>query len=225
MLETPVKPELSKPVFLRYYIPLALTSLITLLSQPLISSALSRMPRPIDSLAAWPVISGLLFIFRSPGIAYNEVVVTLVDRPGSYKNLRLFAIGLSLITSILLLLVIATPLSNYWLDTISALPITLVVLAQTALWFSLLIPGANTLQSWYQGLLLYSGKTGGIPEAVGVFLLITIATYAIGIFQDPIPGIYFGTFGFSLGMTGQAVWLKIRSRKIAKKFMQTTSGN
>lgn len=51
MIQDPVKPELSRPVFLKYYIPLALTSLITLLSQPLISSALSRMPRALDSLA------------------------------------------------------------------------------------------------------------------------------------------------------------------------------
>ena len=86
-----IKPELSKKVFLNYYIPLALTSLITLLSQPLISSALSRMPHALDSLAVWPVISGLLFMFRSVGVAYNEVVVTLLDKPGSFVNLRKFA--------------------------------------------------------------------------------------------------------------------------------------
>jgi hypothetical protein len=213
MSQDPVDPELSKPVFLKYYIPLALTSLITLLSQPLISSALSRMPRALDSLAVWPVLSGLLFMFRSLGIAYNEVVVTLLDKPGYYPKLRSFAILLSGITSVMLLLVIATPLSNFWLESISALPVPLVSLAQTALWFSLLLPGATALQSWYQGLLLNSGETGGIPEAVGVFLVITIAVYIIGMNQESIPGIYYGIVGFSLGMTGQVLWLKFRSRK------------
>ncbi len=214
MSQDPVEPELSKPVFLKYYIPLALTSLITLLSQPLISSALSRMPRALDSLAVWPVLSGLLFMFRSIGVAYNEVVVILLDKPGYYPKLRSFAILLSGITTVMLLIVIATPLSNFWLESISALPAPLITLAQTALWFSLLIPGATALQSWYQGLLLSSGETGGIPEAVGIFLLITITIYLIGINQESIPGIYFGTVGFSLGMTGQALWLKFRSRKV-----------
>lgn len=218
MIQDPVKPELSRPVFLKYYIPLALTSLITLLSQPLISSALSRMPRALDSLAVWPILSGLLFMFRSPGIAFNEVVVTFLDRPGSYPKLRSFAMLLSWVTSAMLLLVIATPLSSIWLEDISALPVTLVTLAQAALWFSLLIPGTSAIQSLYQGLLLGSGKTGGIPEAVGVFLLITIATYIIGINQETIPGIYFGIVGFSLGMTGQALWLIFRSRKATLLF-------
>ena len=217
-LQDPVKPELSKNVFLKYYIPLALTSLITLMSQPIISSVLSRMPRALDSLAIWPVLSGLLFMLRSPGVAFNEVVVTLLDKSGYYSKLKSFAILLSWVTSGLLILVIATPLSNIWFDDISALPPTLITLAQGALWFSLLIPGANALQSWYQGLLLNSGKTGGIPEAVGIFLLITVSIYLIGMNQETIPGIYYGIAGFSLGMAGQALWLKFRSRKAVAFF-------
>jgi len=208
-----IKPELSQKSFLQYYIPLALTSLITLLSQPLISSALSRMPRALDSLAVWPVLSGLLFIFRSSGIAYNEVVVTLINKPNSYANLKKYALILVSSTTGLLLLITITPLSTIWFKYISALPASLISLANTALWFSLLIPGANAFQSWYQGLILNSGKTRGIPEAVAVFLAVTIATYTIGIYWVDLPGIYIGTLGFSLGMICQTIWLKIRSQK------------
>jgi hypothetical protein len=77
----------------------------------------------------------------------------------------------------------------------------------------LVIPGANAFQSWYQGLILTSGKTRGIPEAVAIFLAVTIATYTIGIYWIDLPGIYIGTIGFSLGMICQATWLKIRSQK------------
>ena len=87
------------------------------------------------------------------------------------------------------------------------------MLFRSALWFSLLIPGANALQSWYQGILLHSGKTRGIPEAVAIFLVVTITTYVIGISQETMPGLYIGTLGFSLGMACQAGWLKIRSQK------------
>ena len=208
-----IRPELSKKAFLKYYIPLALTSLITLLSQPLVSSALSRMPHALDSLAIWPVLSGLLFIFRSAGIAYNEVVVTLIDKPNSYSSLRKYAFILVSITSGLLLLFTATPLSTIWFKYITALPASLIPLAKTALWLSLLIPGANAFQSWYQGIILHSGKTRGIPEAVALFLAVTIIAYIIGIYLINIPGLYIGVIGFSLGMVSQAAWLKFRSRR------------
>jgi len=211
-----IKPELSKKAFLQYYLPLALTSLITLLSQPLVSSALSRMPRALDSLAIWPVLSGLLFIFRSFGIAYNEVVVILIDKSNSYFNLKKYALLLVSLTSGLLFLFTATPLSTIWFQYITALPSSLIPLANMALWLSLLIPGANAFQSWYQGIILYSGKTRGIPEAVALFLTVTIITYLIGIYLVNLPGLYIGVIGFSLGMVSQAAWLKFRSRVALK---------
>jgi len=214
-----VKPALSKSSFLQYYIPLALTSSITLISQPLISAALSRMPRALDSLAIWPVMSGLLFIFRSFGVAYNEVVVTHLGEAGSYRPLRKFALLLAGTTTILLLIITITPLSTIWFKLVSALPDSLLLLANTALWFSLLIPGLNALQSFYQGILLHSGKTRGIPEAVGLFLLITIIIYIFGIQQSYYPGIYIGIFGFSIGMTLQAIWLKLKSHQSSRELL------
>ena len=205
-------PVLTRSNFLEYYLPLALTSLITLISQPLISTALSRMPLALDSLAVWPVLSGLLFIFRSPGVAYNEVVVSLMDKPGAFIPLRKFAIMLSGIVTLLLLSVVATPASRIWLIGITSLPASLYPLARNALWLSLLVPGANTLQSWFQGILLHTGNTRGIPQAVVVFLGSTILLYLFGILTAEVPGIYIGTLGFSIGMLLQTVWLKQKSR-------------
>ncbi len=216
--EPEANPPLSKASFLRYYIPLALTSLITLISQPLISMALSRMPMALDSLAIWPILSGLLFIFRAPGIAFNEVVVTMLNNKNSYRMLKKFAVIITFVTSILLFIITITPLSTFWYLKLSALPATLINLGNIALWFSLLIPGANALQSWYQGILLQSGDTKVIPEAVGIFLLVTIVTYIVGIIQGKYPGIYVGALGFSLGLACQAAWLKIKTRSAVRKF-------
>jgi hypothetical protein len=205
-------PPLTRKVFFDFYIPLALTSLINLLSQPIISSALSRMPRAIDSLAVWPVISGLLFIIRSSGIAYNEVVVAKLERPASSPILRRFTALLALGASSLLLLINATPFAALWFQEISALDPSLTELARQGLWFGLLVPPATALQSWYQGLLLHAKKTRGIPEAVATFLLVTTATYIVGILWLDTPGLLIGILGFSLGMTAQAGWLWFRSR-------------
>ena len=91
-LAPPLPVPLTFAAFLDFYIPLALTSLLNLLVQPIGSAAVSRMPRPIESLAAWSVVSGLIFMLRSPGIAFNEVVVALLDRPRSSASLWRFAV-------------------------------------------------------------------------------------------------------------------------------------
>ncbi|OQY37338.1 MAG: hypothetical protein B6243_00765 [Anaerolineaceae bacterium 4572_5.2] len=212
-----VEPALNWHEFAKFYVPLALTSLMTLLTQPLISAALSRMPRALDSLAVWPVVFGLLFVIRSGGVAYNEVVVALLDKPRSTRTLRRFAAILTTTTSALLLIVTATPLSKFWFQDISALTPSLTALAKTALWFGLLLPGANTLQSWYQGAILQSKKTRGIPEAVALFLGITILMFGGGIIWGKVPGLYIGVTGFSLGMTLQTGWLWYRSRPAFKE--------
>jgi len=66
-------PPLEQPLtwrgFYDFYIPLALTSLIFLLAQPIGSAAISRMPLALASLAVWPALSGLTFMFRSAGMA------------------------------------------------------------------------------------------------------------------------------------------------------------
>lgn len=215
-----VTPQLTKNTFFDFYFPLALTSLMTLLAQPLVSAALSRMPRAIDSLAVWPVISGLLFIFRSPGMAYNEVVVALLDKPRSTRSLSRFTALLTFIMSLLLLVMALTPLSELWFIHISALDPELSRLAEWALWFGLLVPGANTLQSWYQGAILQTKQTRGIPEAVGVFLVVTLIVYGGGIALGRFPGIVVGTAGFSLGMSAQASWLWVRSREAMRSAKQ-----
>jgi len=204
--------ELTRQSFIKFYFPLALTSLMTLLSQPLISAALSRMPRPIDSLAVWPVISGLLFIFRSPGVAYNEVVVALLGKTHSYSPLKKFTAMITLSTTSVLFIIALTPLSELWFRHISSLDPDLTQLAEIALWFGMLVPGANALQSWYQGVMLHSQKTRGVPEAVAIFLAASLITYGIGIYWNEPAGIIVGTAGFSLGMTAQAGWLWFRSR-------------
>ena len=122
----------------------------------------------------------------------------------------------------LLLTITITPLSTIWFIRVSALPATLIALGNTALWFSLLIPGANALQSWYQGILLQSGKTKGITEAVVIFLLVTIATYIAGIIHGKYPGIYVGALGFSLGMVCQAAWLKYKSKDATLEYTRSS---
>jgi hypothetical protein len=207
-----VQPILTRRSFFAFYIPLVMTSLLSLLVQPIGAAALSRMPQPLESLAAWSVVSGLIFIFRSFGIAFNEVVVALLDERQSARKLWSFAINLILTTSIAWLLIIATPLSSFWFKIISALPDNLATLAQTGIWLTLPMPALAVLQSWYQGSILHSHKTRGITEAVIIFLAVNIATLALGVTWGQVTGLYIGLASFVISTLIQTGWLWYRSR-------------
>lgn len=208
-----VEPALSYRAFAAFYIPLAMTSLLTLLIQPMGSAALGRMPLALESLAVWPVVSGFIFMLRSMGVAFNEVVVALVDEKQAVHVLRRFTLLLSVVTTAIILVVAATPLSRIWLQDVSALSAPLALLARNGLWIGFLLPALNALQSWYQGVLLNSGKTRGISEAVVVFIVITAAVLAFGVVWGKSTGLYVVLLAFSAGMLSQTIWLYVRSRK------------
>ena len=209
-----VKEPLTLPGFLNFYIPLAMTSLLTLLVNPIGSAALSRMPLALDSLAVWPVLTGLIFLLRSLGIAYNEVVVALLDEPNSSPALRRFAIWLAVATSAGLLLVAATPASDFWFRTVSALNPQLIRLAEIGIWFALPLPAVNVLQSWFQGAILFGKRTRGISEAVLVYLLTSVLILGGGIIWGQIPGLYVGIAGMAFSMFAQTLWLGYRARPV-----------
>jgi hypothetical protein len=205
-------PPLTFRAFIAFYFPLVMTSLLALLVQPIGSAALSRMPHPIESLATWAVVSGLVFMMRSFGIAYNEVVVALLDEQQSTKRLWQFAVTLILITTGIWLLIIVTPLSSVWFRMISALPDNLASLAQFGIWITLPMPALAVLQSWYQGAILHSHKTNGITEAVLIYLMINILTLLFGIQWGKATGLYIGLVSFVLSSFIQTIWLWFRSK-------------
>ncbi|MFN2168187.1 MAG: hypothetical protein ACK2U9_18240, partial [Anaerolineae bacterium] len=83
-------PSLSWRDLSAFYVPLALTTLLNLSAQPILSAGLARAPEPLSSLAVWPVITGFLFILRALGLSFQEAVVALAEDRESVGGLRRF---------------------------------------------------------------------------------------------------------------------------------------
>lgn len=207
--------------FLGFYAPLALTSLMMMLTLPIGSAAASRLPHPLDSLAAWPALAGIVFIFRSLGMAYNEVVVAGLERPGAYRHLRWFAALLTSAVSATLALIAATPLARVWFAGISGLPLELAALGRSALWAALPVPALTVLQSWFQGALVHARRTRPVSEAIALNLATVVAMFPIAIMLLASPARQAATGGlvvvwtvFSAGNAVQTFWLWRRSRGV-----------
>jgi hypothetical protein len=136
----------------------------------------------------------------------------LLDEPLSTSSLWRFAKILAFSTTTFQFIMIVTPLAAIWFGRISALPPNLTEMATLGLWLVLPAPALATLQSWYQGSILHSGKTRGIPEAVVVFLVIVTIILGVGINLYSITGLYVGLFAFTMAMLTQTFWLWYRSR-------------
>jgi len=198
----------------RFYVPLALTPMLGLLAQPIGSATMSRLPDPVASLAVWPTVSTITFLLRSIGIAFNEVVVALLGRPGALPALRRFAFGLAAGVTVAILLVAGTPLSILWFEGLFSLRPELVDLGRSAIWIPLLAPAAGVFQSYYQGMLVHSRKTRAVTESVVAHLVVLLAVQGIGVVVGRFPGIHVVLAGILAGLATQVLWLRWRSTPV-----------
>lgn len=198
--------------FLRFYAPLAMTPLITLCIPLIGASAMARMPNAIASLAAWPAVHGMVFITRSLGMAHNEVVVTLVDRPGAVQSLLSFQRRLALGSMAFLAVLAATPLAGLWFEQLSDLDPEVAGLCRISMALAILMPGYAVLQSWYQGVLVRQRTTRAITEAVLLYFVISVVLLRLGIVLDEVSGILWALSSFVVAGVCQTAWLRWRSR-------------
>jgi len=203
--------------FLRFYLPLVATTIILFTFQFIGSTAISRMPQALASLAAWPVCSGLIYLLQSFGVAYNEVVIALLDKPASVSSLRRFASFLVVGSILITLLFIVTPISTFWFRNVSSLPPHLVELALVGMWVLLPTPALSALQSWYQGSILHARRTRGITESVVIALFTLMVALVAGVVYGKVIGLYVGASAFTLSYVGQVFWLWVRSRPVMRQ--------
>lgn len=168
------------------------------------------MPAALDSLALWPVVTGVTFFVRSLGVSYNEVVVALLDHPRSYFRLKRFTVGLCVATTVALLLCLIPSLGMLYFRRITGLSESLATVARYSLWLALPMPAMSVLQSWYQGMVLHSRHTRCITESVVVYLLASGAVLAAGVVWGGAKGIYVGVAAVSVGEVVRTLWLRWR---------------
>lgn len=209
----PTGPPITWRAFAAFYVPLAFTPLITIVIQPIGAWAMGRMADTMASLAAWSAVYGVVFVLRSAGFAYNEVVVRLAGEPGGEPVLRRCGIWIGAATTSLLALLAFTPLGELWFREVSGMSPELTGLAVTALLAAVLMPGYAVAQNFLQGLLVHEQRTRPITEAVALYLLVCVACLLFGIEWLPEwPGIHVTLAAFTVAGLAQTAWLAWRRR-------------
>jgi hypothetical protein len=197
---------------LRFYAPLALMSAITLSTTPLINSGLSRSPYPVESLAAWPVVSGQLFALRSFGLSLQEVVVALLDGSAAMKTLRRFATMVGVGSLALLLIIAYTPLAPWWQQQIAGLSEDLTVFAVAALRLAVLLPVLAVVVNMLRGIVVTGKATSSIAQATVLNLLALGSVLLIGARLGLLPGASLAAVALTVSQLTESAWLWHRAR-------------
>ena len=164
----------------RFYAPLALTSFLSFFINPLTTFFLARGRMPLESLAVLPVVLGLGFVFRTAGIAMQEVVIALVgDHGENSRVLNRFTLRVGVISTIGLAAVVFTPLATIWYGTVSGLSRELAAFSILPGALLVLLPFLEAVLAYERGILVRSHLTAPISVAVGVQLAVTTAIFVV----------------------------------------------
>jgi hypothetical protein len=179
--------ELTYGRIAHFYLPLALTSFIGLAVQPMLTFFMGRAPSPLESLAVFPVVNALSFIFRSLGLSYQDAAIALLGkRLEHFPELARFGMSLGLLASAGLALIAFTPFATVWFETISGLPPDLSSLAIVPTRVLVPLPAISVLLSFQRAILIQDRRTRPITvataiEVAAIALLFIAGAWGLGL--------------------------------------------
>lgn len=173
----------------RFYWPLAATSLLSLGIQPVVTFFVGHGRAPLESLAVLPVINGLVFVFRSLGLAFQEVVIALDgdDHAGRPALLR-FGLWLGGGVVAALTAIAWTPLAHLWFQTVSGLQAELADFALVPTRIMAVLPGLTVLLSVQRALAVIHRRTALVTRATGIEVTTVVAVLAVAVHWLDAPG-------------------------------------
>ena len=212
-----------------FYTPLALTSLLTMAVQPMVTFFMGQSRYALQSLAVLPVIHGLTFIFRAIGLSYLEVVIALLgDRREHFSQIRNFGAMVALGSVAALASIAFTPLAFVWFRDISGLTLELTGFALTPVQILAVLPALSVVSALQRGLLVHAHRTRPITwatlwEVTGVGVML-----AVGIHRFDLVGATAAALAILSGRVVGNLWLvtpclKVRRSEPALERQSTAS--
>ncbi len=192
----------------KFYFPLALTSILSLGVNPFVTFFLGRSYKAVESLAVLPVVSALVFIFRSMGLSFQEVNIALIGKEKqNYKVLRNFAISLGLLVTVLISVLAFTPLADLWFINVSGLSTELAGMSYLPLKIMVLLPAFTVLLNFQRSSLIINGTTGPISKATAIELTGIIVVLLVCVVFLNLIGVVAASIAFIAGKGLSTIYL------------------
>jgi hypothetical protein len=203
----------------RFYYPLAITSILSIGVHPFVTFFLGRSRMPVESLAVLPVVSSLVFIFRSLGLSYQEVNIALIGKEKqNYILLRNFAVYLGVVVTALITILAFTPLADLWFINISGLSPDLAGLSYLPLKIMILLPAMTVLLNFQRSSLIINASTGPISTATAIELFVIIVVLLVCVVFLNLIGVVAASLAFIVGKGMSNLYLAPRQSAAVKRW-------
>ncbi len=208
---------------LRFYYPLALTSILSLVVQPALTFFMGQGRYALESLAVWPVVNSFVFIFRSFGLSFQEVAISLLgENRANYYKLKRFAQMIAAGVSAIIALTAFSPLINVWMAGVSGLNESLAIFTFLPVQILILMPAFSVWISFQRAELVVQRSTGPITAATSIEVLLVVFVMYMLIFHSSFSAVSAAASALLIGRSGALSYLW---RKIFKERTKRAENN
>lgn len=198
-----------------FHLPLAGTSLLSLLAQPMVTSSLARLSEPTNSLAAWPVLFQITLMTRAAAFSLPEVVIALSKKPAMFQPIRQFSFRMAGGLLVLMAFIVFTPLAGFYIFVVQDMTPVVGDLALGAVRLFLFFPTLAALTSWLRGLLITNKATRAINLGMAINLGVTAVILIAGVAAQ-LPGLPTAALALNLASVAENIYLGWRTQRVVR---------
>jgi hypothetical protein len=198
---------MSWPDLNRFYLPMAATSVIMLATRPLLTTGVARSAFALESLAVWPVVAAMLFLFQSMAFSYQEVVVALYSGEESRQRLQRFAWVAAAALAVPYLFMVIPAVGGAWFRGVAGLPEDLVGHTRVPVLLLALVVPASLMQSYYRGVLIHRRRTVSLTVAIAINAATITGVLVAGIAFLSFSGVVLASCALVAAMVIEAAYL------------------
>jgi len=211
--------ELTNAHIIRFYAPLALTSVVSFIAAPLLSFFVLRLPLAVASLAVMPVISSFLFVFRSFGFSYQEVGIAMLGKHTSaYRMVERVARKITVATTLAMAVVVWTPLLEWIFLNVFALPESLV---QMAIWPTRLLTVAPFTAATYsvaRAVMISYRRTVHVTASMVIEVGTTTSVILVFVGLGNPNGVLSASLAITAGIVASVAYAVMVSKRIRREW-------
>jgi hypothetical protein len=200
-----------------FWLPLASTWLMMAVEGPYLAAIIARLANPLENLAAFGVAFALAVIIEAPVIMLMAASTTLVADDTSYRTLRRFMLGLSVLLTVVQLVAVLPPVFNWVAISLVGLPPDVARLAHHGLAIMLPWPLAIGYRRFLQGLLIRHNLTRRVAYGTALRLVTMSVVAFLGAQMPGLSGIHVGTLALSCGVVVEAVASRWMTREVVAR--------
>lgn len=200
---------LTQRAIFHFHLPLATTTLLTLVAQPLTATALAFLAQPELNLAAAPVVFMLLLVMRGWGFALQEITVAQARRPEAQPALKRFAWIVGLVSTTATALIVFTPLMSFYLGRVIQAPPLIWPYVRIGVGIGVMLPLLTSLGSWARGMLMATGRPNAVYHGMAVNIASHVTLLVAGVLLR-LPGMYVAAGAFTVAAVVELFYLMRR---------------